>query len=58
MSSTSAQPGNDLHQKVATQQLHDTRERSESIEARQQTEAHEGRSFTSSESLMKDLMDA
>ena len=35
-----------------------TREQPESIEARRQTEAHEGRSFTSSESLMKDLMDA
>ncbi len=35
-----------------------TREQPENIEARRQTEAHEGRSFTSSESLMKDLMDA
>lgn len=35
-----------------------TREQPESIEARRQTEAHEGIPFTSSESLMKDLMDA
>ncbi|PLS26659.1 XRE family transcriptional regulator [Bifidobacterium anseris] len=35
-----------------------TREPAESIAARRQADAHEGRSFTSSEDLMKDLMHA
>ena len=35
-----------------------TRDNPSSIEARRQTETHDGESFTSTDALMKDLLDA